>query len=317
MIRQPSSTAARRSGFTLIELLITVGIIALLTGLALVGILAANKHARKIRITSDFGLIDTALSAYKAESWGDFPRFADPATDQSVTTGQWMDYSQSRGAVLLCRALIGPDAAAIAKIGTVVNGSSTQVTVQGDGADGPGFRTRVNVNTATGAYSGKVYGAYLDASKFKLSLIAMNDSAGNNYYDYVMLDINGNPILYYPGKPGPAMVSQAGGYDAFVDPSQYSTSSGTALPEYNAYDNAAFLPKASFMVLMGDTKQDGAIDTAGENPATNAPYLLWSAGADGVFGFVPPIAYTPGSAPGGVPKTDDITNFGIPSQYQK
>jgi hypothetical protein len=49
---------------------------------------------------------------------------------------------------------------------------------------------------------------------------------------------------------------------------------------------------------------DGKIDN-GETMTSTAPYLLWTAGADGLYGL------------DGSYRTDDITNFDIPSKRQK
>ena len=57
-----------------------------------------------------------------------------------------------------------------------------------------------------------------------------------------------------------------------------------------------------------DTNQNGQIDATGSPPETAAytgPYILWSAGADGILGI----------SPDG--KSDNITNFVIPPGLQK
>src|SRR5258708_4856086 len=143
-LRYNHNIPRRRAGFTLIEMLIVAGILVLLTALSLAALVHVKKSAAKIRIKSDLALIDTALTAYKDE-FGNYPQFADPATDivaSATNSGgsTWLDNRPYRGAVLLCRALIGPNNAV---------GTATDINAF-DGADGPGFRTR--------GTTGKVYG---------------------------------------------------------------------------------------------------------------------------------------------------------------
>jgi hypothetical protein len=64
-------------------------------------------------------------------------------------------------------------------------------------------------------------------------------------------------------------------------------------------------------LMLGDQNASGQIDP-GETPATNAPYLLWSAGPDEMFG----IDLSRGTTGAGlavsasyVPNCDDATNF--------
>ncbi len=59
--RTSTQRSAVRSGFTMLEMLITVGIIAALAALSLVGILKARKRGIEIRARSDLALIGTAL----------------------------------------------------------------------------------------------------------------------------------------------------------------------------------------------------------------------------------------------------------------
>ena len=58
--------------------------------------------------------------------------------------------------------------------------------------------------------------------------------------------------------------------------------------------------------MLGDTNKDGMINNS-EQPMTTAPYLLWTAGQDGVFGL----------NTAAQPNSDDIANFEYPSQYQR
>ncbi len=97
---RPAAKIERR-GFTLIEVLVTVGIIVVLTSLAIPAILRSRQKAIVIRIRSDLSLISNALEAYKSD-FGDYPRFDDDATFDSLNV------QHDRGARLLCRALLGP-----------------------------------------------------------------------------------------------------------------------------------------------------------------------------------------------------------------
>jgi hypothetical protein len=62
----------------------------------------------------------------------------------------------------------------------------------------------------------------------------------------------------------------------------------------------------SIQLMLGDTNHDGVIGT-GETESSNAPYLLWSAGPDGVYG--PLRAANTDPTPQGALKCDDVTNF--------
>jgi len=285
----------RSRGFTLVELLITVGIIALLIGLSLVGITIARKNSQKARVKSDLGMIAVALEAYHSD-FGDYPRFPAPSVDQVSNNDGWLDYTSDRGARLLCQALIAPGPAVGA---TMPDGQ--------DGCDGPGFRVRVGPN---GQPTGKVYGPYLAADKFKLEF----NPALPNMQDAKILDIFGNPILYYPALPGPPNIAPPNGLFVYqVDPSVANPSTpGTAkVPFYNAYDNSADTTSGKQLLgvhdmgsLLGDTEFDGSIAPP-EIATTLQPYLLWTAGPDGIFGL---------DAKG---KSDDITNFDFEPNPQK
>ena len=316
-----SNRHPRLRGFTLVELIIVVGIIALLTSLSLVGLTIARRNAQKVRVRSDLSLIATALEAYR-DQFHDYPRFPDPADDQAALNanqalnGTWLDYASDRGARLLCQALISPGPAYTTKAG-VFGGQ--------DGADGPGFRGRV---AAAGSGGGKIYGPFLASDKFKLEYDAKDFI---NMQDAKILDIFGNPILYFPAQPGPPGITLAGGFVA-SSPAQ-SPLAGNK-PYYNGADNTAdtsivvngkakpLLDPTQMAFLMGDANLSGAIDGS-ESAVTTMPYLLWTAGPDGQFGFgqdsagLPKSAGTNSSQPFAGLKSDDITNFTIPPGLQK
>jgi prepilin-type N-terminal cleavage/methylation domain-containing protein len=315
----------RPSGFTLIEIMVVVGIIALLFGLALMGLTAARRSAQRTRVLDDFQMITMALSQYR-DQFHDYPRFADPLADQndtSATNGQWLDYAPDRGARLLCQALIAP--------GPAVAPPNSSTLAGQDGADGPGFRTRQPLNGGTP--TGKIYGPYLAPDKFKLEF----NPAVPNMQDAKILDNMGNVILYYPATPGPPAVSQPNGYVALAaptNPATYTVSAQTPLlkPLYNSYDNTVdtttskpMLDQKQMQYLLGDTNMNGTIEsslTPPEMAATTAPYLLWTAGADGQYGFGndpatgQPLVINSTTPPARL-KTDDITNFDLPQGVKK
>jgi prepilin-type N-terminal cleavage/methylation domain-containing protein len=316
--RQP--IVARR-GFTLIEVMISVGIVVLLGTLVLTAVHLSKVHAYVIRTRSDLASIGTALSAYKAD-FGDYPRFVVPATDLAAAAAAtpdpnggyaWLDNQGDRGARLLCRALIGP-----------AGGNPAGAQPGDDGADGPGFRIRRGVVTeATGPaqLAGKVWGPYLQADRWKLVYDPSPPSGYGAMYNAKMLDVYGNPVLYYPATPGGASrIRQTGGFVAnYTVPT--GPSGSTIYPLYNAFDNSqdqtaplvnsptggALLAPTQMTYILGDRNGDNTIDN-GESAVTTEPYLLWSAGPDGVFGF--------GATPGVAPKTDDICNFDIPADLR-
>ncbi|MCS7034772.1 MAG: type II secretion system GspH family protein [Phycisphaerae bacterium] len=179
---------------------------------------------------------------------------------------------------------------------------------------------------------GRIFGPYLPADKFKIA-------AGNAF----LVDGNGNPILYFPAAASRPTISVVprfvSGGDPTNNPGQQDRS---AL--FDANDNLRFfmhntaggsleaLPQARALAriraMLGDFGVNGALDRqpgmeSETSPAADLPYLLWTAGPDGLFG--PPVDSIPGAkAPlvvnptdaGGwksnqraVEECDDITNF--------
>jgi prepilin-type N-terminal cleavage/methylation domain-containing protein len=294
----------RSGGFTLIELLVVIGIIVLIMGLALPALIHAMRQANRSRTEADLHLIETALDAYK-QDFGDYPRFDD---DNSNAAGN-LNWMQDRGARLLCRALIAPGPAVAPPGRTADFNPSTGAGP--DGADGPGFRVRVGTG-------GKTYGPYIQPDKFKLG------GVDNTYFtDATILDSGGNPILYYPAAPGGTHdITAPYGFVASFKPFGPNYAGTMYRPLYNAYDNAgigttgtpALLPVAEMQYILGDHNINGQIDVGESAAANNAPYLLWSAGADGIYGRKPG---SQGAPPQPGDKTDDVTNFEIPSDLRK
>lgn len=66
-------TRSEQSGFTLIELLVAMGIIAVLTGMAIFNFNQARVRARDIQRKSDLSQLQKALEVYKNDNGGDYP----------------------------------------------------------------------------------------------------------------------------------------------------------------------------------------------------------------------------------------------------
>jgi type II secretory pathway pseudopilin PulG len=280
---EPQMTSSSRlnssRGFTLIELLVIIGIIVLLATILLPMANQAYKQAARASTAADLQVICQALEAYKHD-FGDYPRL-DRVNNQNLNV---------TGASLLCWALVAPGPA-----------TSNDPLNPGDGADGPGFRLR--------GTSGNVKGPYLPPDRFRIGTAermtgliqppGLANAGGsptparfNNSQD-VLADRNYRPILYFPATPG-AIISAAP--NGFVAPA-YSTSSSPSLFIYGDNDLYLHPPSGSqadltrttgkgWQVLsyrLGDANFNGMIDP-GETPITTGPYLLWSAGPDGIFG---------------------------------
>ncbi|MGB7159950.1 MAG: prepilin-type N-terminal cleavage/methylation domain-containing protein [Tepidisphaeraceae bacterium] len=323
----------RPRGFTLVEILVVIGIIVILVGILVPVISRSMREAKRTRIAADMQAIGTALEAFRADH-GDYPRVGTP----------------NLGAALLGRNLAGPlgdgylpgsasvnpddpqdppahvagmmylpgDAVNAGNVNYValVETTTTPPVVnvwvacgavnQGgatDGADGPGIRMRPG---------GKKWGPYVQEGKFKLRGLAI-------------LDIFDNPILYFPAGTGKPNVTIAGGYlptiqtptPVNVDTALYDTSDNWVAFQ-RPTDADARPAQQRIHAMLGDIimngSQEGAIDTAsGEPEAQSAPFLLWSAGPDGLYG---PTDITLGAAPAdlalnrrSVDKCDDVTNF--------
>jgi prepilin-type N-terminal cleavage/methylation domain-containing protein len=68
--------ACRQAGFTLIELLVTMGIIAVLTGMAIFNFNQSRMRARDIQRKNDLGQLIKALELFKNDN-GSYPNVAD------------------------------------------------------------------------------------------------------------------------------------------------------------------------------------------------------------------------------------------------
>lgn len=262
---------ARRTAFTFPELLIVIGIIVALISLLLPSVARTMRSAERTRMVADIQTLGTGLEAYRQDH-GDYPRV----------------YETARGANTLGRALIGPE---------------SQGPPNGDGADGPGFRTRLAIG---GVPQSKVYGPYVDPDRFTID--------GTHIMDRI-----GRPYLYYYAHK--ANTNAPGGFVTFTG---HPIATGTQRPRYNASDNynpeddgpngpnrEREMSTGRLQVILGDVNRDGRRNgppadlpsSSDETAAFDGPYLIISAGQDGLFG---PEQDAPISRTN---RCDDITNF--------
>ncbi len=311
---------SHRRAFTLVELLVVIGVIALLAGILLPMVLRSSRQAARMRVQGDMQAISAALEAYKQEFF-DYPRLPVDANGVSIP---------DTGAATLGKALIGTYgtgatandpptyvAGTTYKPGDCVNvgGSSFFVALvestgapttdltkwaafnPRDGADGPGFRLRGN--------QGKVFGPYLQPGK-----VAFNGTD--------VLDHYGNPILYFPARPGKVNVAVSATPQPYVDradSSLYDANHNIAVfrrPGESDTNNAL----SRIRIMLGDATMNGYIDSSfGAETASQQPFLLWSAGPDGVFGpagYELPASMNAASAAANrkaVESCDDVGNF--------
>jgi type II secretory pathway pseudopilin PulG len=325
-IRNPKSPIRNRRAFSLVEILVVIGILAGLIAVVLPMINKARKSAARTRQASDFQAIAMALEAYK-QDFGDYPRAFAPGAG-FVTLGYALI---APGPKLNSGTTLNPPTAFNGGThyegGEVVNqGGNTYAAIAHnengtappdvdhwasapwqDGADGPGFRLRAQ---------GQTHGPYLQPDKFKVR-------------NYAILDLWGNPILYFPARAGSVNPSQPQSY--MWDSRDTTLSPQGAKPLYNFVDNICILEgqlsvntpdkanMAKILYPLGDynpsaptatTNGDGQIGQ-GESAAMTGPFILWSAGADqeGNHEFEYGL-----NADG---KTDDVTNFDIPIGFLK
>ena len=267
----------RRRGFTMTELLVVIAIIVVLIGLVSPMAARAWKQGQRTRTAADLQAIASALEAYRQDH-GDYPEIGMPPRP--------VPYQDFNGARWLCQALVAPRRAAPTS------------TADGDGADGPGFRTR--------GMSGKVWGPYLRPEQFKLGNPSRGPAATDNEAYLTLFDKNNKPILYYRavGKPN---IRLPRGYVGTNPPDKAM---------YNTWDNMDSANRGGLRfdqlaMMLGDTNVNGGIDP-GETPAHEGSYLLWSAGPDEVFGpdaSLPPGSRDPAAIKKAVQRSDDITNF--------
>jgi type II secretory pathway pseudopilin PulG len=270
-------------------MLVTIGILLVLAGLLLPMLSRATKSARRARAIANIQAISQGLEAYRLDQ-RDYPRclYNDP------------NPPPLSGAELLCWALIAP--------GNAVAGTAGE---PGDGANGPGFRTR--------GQQGQVYGPYIDPAKFRIQNVLTLQSTPTppsadalmNDSQCVILDDWDHPIYYCPANPGasPSLnfvnKGAAGSALPFYDFRYFveSTAIIKAPPwrETTDANNGETISLQSLQAMLGDTNANGMIEPLNKEAAVySGPFLLWSAGPNGFFGVDPQAKGT---------TSDDVTNF--------
>ena len=295
-----------RRAFTLIELLVVIGIIVLVVAIAIPMSMKAYRAGERARTQGDLTTITVAIEAFKGD-FGDIPR----------PDGAGAASGSNTGFACLGRFLVGPFGA-----GTTTFQNATSPFHPGECVYTPGtpITQYVCINATTSSppagdwvqfefldrkegpgikkpVGGRAYGPYLQPDKFKMQGLSL-------------LDRQGNPILYFPGSAGHPNIHALNGYVGTAP---------TAM--YNALDNEIFFrvisggtlessnanSQHSIQMLLGDLNHNGQID-AGETENATVPYLLWSAGPDGIYG--PVRQATTDLTPDQVnSKYDDVTNF--------
>jgi type II secretory pathway pseudopilin PulG len=322
--------------FTLIELMVIIGIIAVLAALLLPTLNRMRIRGRATRMALDLQSVSAALEAFKGDT-GDYPR-AIP---------------QYGGFAVLGKELVGPYGNglddALTKPNSPVLDPQDPPSYNGSTAYKPGdsVRQSANVGAPTFVCLKECTAAALTDQNYWVAL-DVNDTrdgpgdsiraGGAPRGPYLspdrfhtrgaaLLDINDNPILYFPrstGRPNVNVTFQSGGntLGGYVDRSRQSA--------YNADDNLTFFLQNTetitnaadanramkvIRVLLGDfneaddtasTNGDGKIDP-GEKTAVSAPFVLWCAGPDGVYG---PLHNSSANFPAArdVKRCDDVTN---------
>jgi prepilin-type N-terminal cleavage/methylation domain-containing protein len=274
----------KRRGFTLTEMLVVVGIVVVLLSAVATTLVRVRHKATHTAIAADLAAIAAALEAYK-QDFGDYPRIVTAAGANTPDRP-----NPPTGAQLLAFALIGPAPEAE----PTYTGLGRK---KADGADGPGFRPR--------GTTGRVFGPYLRPDQFRVENPA--NPSDPNPLTMVLLERHfyEMPILYYPASAARPNIRSAKGYVGDYD---YRRPPGTVVALYNARDNPE-LPFDQLARMLGDYNGNGMID-AGEQPATEAPFLLWAAGGDGIYGMPRTLPLSPPDrVRKAVSDVDDVTNF--------
>jgi prepilin-type N-terminal cleavage/methylation domain-containing protein len=276
-----------RRGFTLVEVLVVVCIAAVCGAILLPALNKARARAVKVQIQNNLVTIGVALVTYKNETRGYWPivsGYVPPASTSTNSTGY-------DGAVVLCQALLG--------LGDYDD-------MDKDGIPQLGFRTQPG---------GRVYGPYLAPGAFQVRDLGSRGpqdpspyTGGKSMSMPVLCDSQGNPILYFPASAARPNVRLPGDPPPYVGASDFS--------RYDVRDNIGLIPsKGPFarpgdatgdparrvQVMLGDRNANGVLDA--DEKEVNEAYLLWSAGADGVFGPNNP------NDPSSGEKCDDAINF--------
>jgi prepilin-type N-terminal cleavage/methylation domain-containing protein len=332
-------TGRGRIAFTLIELLVVIGIIAILAAFAVPALVKVWKSGQRTKASADFQVIGSGLEAYK-QDFGDYPRvdanlgpncgFAvlgkaligpfgdgvdstgnldsnDPPVFSSGKQYKAGDTVRSPGALPPANSANNTFVAIRQTGSTPAAGPNSDWILfdASDLTDGAGTRVRAG---------GPSRGPYIQPEKVRMRGLAI-------------LDPWENPILYFPAasaKPNINQVPTGGAQPPYVG-------YGSKQSLFDAGDNISFFVSGndnlttptnalrSIRAMLGDynandenatTNCDGTIQTDQHETAAavSVPFILWSAGADGVFG---PVNRGQMPYPGkqDLAKCDDATNF--------
>jgi len=296
-------------GFTLVEILVVIGIIVVLAGILVPMIGRAMRQAKRTRTAADMQAITTALEQFKNDT-GDYPRWDAGPNIGAAILGRYLNGPLGDG---YKDGVVPPAPMNDDKDPAAHNGAATYLP--GDVVtDGTIPNTFVAVKPSTGVTPGsdpktwvpynnlrdgldgqgirfgsgqKKLGPYITNEKLKMQGICF-------------LDTFGSPILYFPASTAKINLLDASSSGAYVN--RVSTASpvpthgaSKASIKYDADDNfEAFRRDAleadanvlhRIRAMLGDYNGNGVIDTANsEKIVTEAPFLLWSAGPDGLYG---------------------------------
>jgi prepilin-type N-terminal cleavage/methylation domain-containing protein len=261
----------KRRAFTLVEILVVIGILVLLAGVLIPVVTKAMRSAKRSKTASDLAVIQTALQAYK-DDHGDIPRVA----INLPLTGSVDRPNPPTGAQVLCRAMLG--------LAPAVDPSPVgNANLKQDGKDGPGFKLRVG---------GKPFGPYLAIEKFKVGYVGTPPTVDEPLLQ-VLLDGEGNPILYFPASPAQLNHAKVGYVTKLPTYIRRSLAAEAEECTFDAADNFEAFRRTGeadpavlsrIQVAFGDTDADGGLMTSGEVARYTEPYVLWAAGPDGKFG---------------------------------
>jgi type II secretory pathway pseudopilin PulG len=337
--RRRDRHAAAAAAFTLVEMLTVIGILVILMAFAVPALIRVFRSGKAAIASANLQVISTGLDAYK-QDYGDYPRVDTPytgfavlgkalvapygdgvdntssATPQPVDSKDPPPYSggtQYHMGDVVRQPMALPAAGTINTYVALKDTTASPTTTTdwapfpvNDYKDGAGTRVRPG---------GDPRGPYIPPDKVHMRGLAI-------------LDAQDNPILYFPAatvKPNlnqaPAAAQQPPyvgylskqslfdaqdnivpflhGSDTLAQPTNGLRAIRSVLGDFNPHDDSA------------STNCDGTIQpTAGESAvAAGVNYILWSAGADGVYG--PPYHDPPPQFPTkfDLGKCDDATNF--------
>jgi prepilin-type N-terminal cleavage/methylation domain-containing protein len=113
MLMERSGTAARERGLTLIELMVVIGIIAVLTAIALVLFQDAQRRARLAADQATLNAMRSAITVYYGKHNGNFPQspglYVVPSPPVFQCTLLTYSYSASTGLVTITSSNSGSD----------------------------------------------------------------------------------------------------------------------------------------------------------------------------------------------------------------